>query len=176
LRTPASHSIRLRISCKSLAVHLKRQTWNASAPFAPWLFAIARNKLIDALRRRGRWAFVSIDEFAETIPSEAAAETFPHFEISSHVSGLPPRQRDVLHSIAIDSASIQATASKLSMTQGAVRVALHRAPRGQAENGLSMHANRLKHCIPMITGRISGTTTAFNRVRDSSHWRDFRSM
>jgi len=26
-----------------LAVHLKRHTWDASAPFAPWLFAIARN-------------------------------------------------------------------------------------------------------------------------------------
>src|ERR1700753_1382408 len=37
-----------------LAVHLKRHTWDANAPFAPWLFAIARNKLIDALRRRGR--------------------------------------------------------------------------------------------------------------------------
>ena len=30
-----------------LAVHLKRHTWDANAPFAPWLFAIARNKLID---------------------------------------------------------------------------------------------------------------------------------
>jgi len=39
-----------------LAVHLKRHTWDTNAPFAPWLFAIARNKLIDALRRRGRRA------------------------------------------------------------------------------------------------------------------------
>jgi len=27
-----------------LAVHLKRHTWDANAPFAPWLFAIARNR------------------------------------------------------------------------------------------------------------------------------------
>src|ERR1700712_3853321 len=53
-----------------LAVHLKRHTWDVKAPFAPWLFAIARNKLIDALRRRGRRTFVNIDDFAETIPSE----------------------------------------------------------------------------------------------------------
>ena len=37
-----------------LSVHQKRQTWNSNAPFAPWLFAIARNKLIDALRPDGR--------------------------------------------------------------------------------------------------------------------------
>jgi RNA polymerase sigma-70 factor (ECF subfamily) len=88
-----------------LAVHLKRHTWDVTAPFAPWLFAIARNKLIDALRRRGRRIFVDIDDFAETLPA---------------------RQRDVLQSIAVDSASIKDTAAKFSMSEGAVRVALHR--------------------------------------------------
>ncbi|MDB5501720.1 MAG: polymerase, sigma-24 subunit, subfamily [Tardiphaga sp.] len=109
-----------------LAVHLKRQTWDTEAPFAPWLFAIARNKLIDALRRRGRRIFVNIDDFAEVIPSEPPAETLPQAEIADHLAGLPPRQRDVLQSIAVQSESIKATASKLSMSEGAVRVALHR--------------------------------------------------
>ena len=108
-----------------LAVHLKRHTWDANAPFAPWLFAIARNMLIDALRRRGRRVFVNIDDFAEVIPSEAPEETVPAREIAAHIEGLPARQRDVLQSIA-DSASIKATAAKLSMSEGAVRVALHR--------------------------------------------------
>src|SRR3954462_5855492 len=109
-----------------LAVHLKRHTWDANAPFAPWLFAIARNKLIDALRRRGRRVFVNIDNFAEVIPSEAPEETVPAREVAAHLEALPARQRDVLRSIAVDSASIKATAAKLSMTEGAVRVALHR--------------------------------------------------
>jgi RNA polymerase sigma-70 factor (ECF subfamily) len=109
-----------------LAVHLKRHTWDAKAPFAPWLFAIARNKLIDALRRRGRRVFVNIDDFAEVIPGEAPEETVPAREIAAHLEGLPARQRDVLQSIAVDSASIRETAAKLSMSEGAVRVALHR--------------------------------------------------
>jgi RNA polymerase sigma-70 factor (ECF subfamily) len=119
-----------------LAVHLKRNTWDASAPFAPWLFAIARNKLIDALRRRGRRVFVDIDDFAETIASEPPTETLPAAEVATHLAGLPPRQRDVLQSIAVDSASIKETASRLSMTEGAVRVALHR--------GLSSLAMKLR--------------------------------
>jgi RNA polymerase sigma-70 factor (ECF subfamily) len=109
-----------------LAVHLKRQTWNVDAPFAPWLFAIARNKLIDALRRRGRRVFVNIDDFAEVIPSEPVAETLPAGEVANHLAALPVRQREVLQSIAVDSASIRETAAKLTMTEGAVRVALHR--------------------------------------------------
>src|ERR1700710_3196605 len=73
-----------------LAVHLKRHTWDANAPFAPWLFAIARNKLIDALRRRGRRVFVNIDDFAEMIPGEAPEETASAGEVAAHLEGLPP--------------------------------------------------------------------------------------
>jgi RNA polymerase sigma-70 factor (ECF subfamily) len=110
-----------------LAVHLKRHTWDANAPFAPWLFAIARNKLIDALRRRGRRVFVNIDDFAETIPDEPAAETASANEISTALQTLPQRQREVLQSIAVESTSIKDTAAKFAMSEGAVRVALHRA-------------------------------------------------
>ena len=111
------------------AVHLKRHTWDANASFAPWLFAIARNKLIDALRRRGRRIFVNIDDFSETLPGEPVEESVPPSEVAIH---LPKRQRDVLQSIAVDSASIKETAAKLSMTEGAVRVALHRGLTGLA--------------------------------------------
>ena len=109
-----------------LAVHLKRHTWDVEAPFAPWLFAIARNKLIDALRRRGRRVFVNIDDFSETLACEPAEETVPAREVAAHLQTLPARQRDVLQSIAVDSESIKATAARLSMSEGAVRVALHR--------------------------------------------------
>jgi RNA polymerase sigma-70 factor (ECF subfamily) len=109
-----------------LAVHLKRHTWDVSAPFAPWLFAIARNKLIDALRRRGRRIFVNIDDFAEVLPGEAVAETASAGEVAAQLQSLPARQRDVLQAIAVDSASIKDTAARLSMSEGAVRVALHR--------------------------------------------------
>jgi RNA polymerase sigma-70 factor (ECF subfamily) len=115
-----------------LAVHLKRHTWDPNAPFAPWLFAIARNKLVDALRRRGRRIFVSIEDFSETLASEPIAETVQASEVVVRLQGLPKRQRDVVQSIAVDYASIKATAAKLSMTEGAVRVALHRGLTGLA--------------------------------------------
>jgi RNA polymerase sigma-70 factor (ECF subfamily) len=110
-----------------LAVHLKRHTWDANAPFAPWLFAIARNKLIDALRRRGRRVFVNIDDFAELLPDEPKTERATSAEIEAQLKTLPARQREVLQSIAVESASIKDTAEKFAMSEGAVRVALHRA-------------------------------------------------
>ena len=110
-----------------LAVHLKRHTWDVDAPFAPWLFAIARNKLIDALRRRGRRVFVDIDDFSETLADTPPAPTVSAGEVEAQLKTLPQRQRDVLQSIAVEASSIKQTAEKFSMTEGAVRVALHRA-------------------------------------------------
>src|SRR5881296_410493 len=66
-----------------LAVHLKRHTWDADAPFAPWLFAIARNKLIDSLRRRGRRVFIDIDDVAEILPGDPPEETVPAREVAA---------------------------------------------------------------------------------------------
>jgi RNA polymerase sigma-70 factor, ECF subfamily len=40
---------------------------------------------------------------------------------------LAPRRRDIVTSISLDSQSIAATAKRLSMSEVAVRVALHRA-------------------------------------------------
>jgi RNA polymerase sigma-70 factor (ECF subfamily) len=109
-----------------LAVHIKRHTWNVDAPFAQWLFAIARHKLLDARRRQGKRVFLNIDDFAEKLPGEVANETPSAPEVAAHLGSLPTRQREILQSIAVESASIRETATKFSMSEGAVRVALHR--------------------------------------------------
>jgi RNA polymerase sigma-70 factor (ECF subfamily) len=109
-----------------LAVHLKRHTWDASLPFGPWVHAIARNKLIDAMRRRGRRIHVPIDDFAETLAGDAEEPTPLPGKLDAHLQSLPERQRDVVRSISLDGQSIRETATKLAMSEGAVRVALHR--------------------------------------------------
>ena len=55
-----------------------------------------------------------------------APETAPAAEVAAQLQTLPARQRDVLQSIAVESASIKDTAKKYAMSEGAVRVALHR--------------------------------------------------
>jgi RNA polymerase sigma-70 factor (ECF subfamily) len=53
-------------------------------------------------------------------------ETASPAEVATQLGALPQRQRDVLQSIAVEAASIKDTATKFSMSEGAVRVALHR--------------------------------------------------
>jgi RNA polymerase sigma-70 factor (ECF subfamily) len=110
-----------------LAVHLKRYTWDTARPIGPWVGAIARYKVIDALRRRGGRDEVPIDLFADSIPAPDERPAMSERDIDRHLDRLSPNQRAVVRSIAIEGASIAETADRLEMTQGAVRVALHRA-------------------------------------------------
>jgi RNA polymerase sigma-70 factor (ECF subfamily) len=109
-----------------LAVHLKRNTWMSDQPFSPWLNAIARHKLIDVLRRKGRRGEVPIDDLVEVLPDTAEPPETSQGELSRLVSRLEGKQKDVVNSISIDGASIRDTAAKLNMSEGAVRVTLHR--------------------------------------------------
>lgn len=108
-----------------LALHLKRHTWMADAPVLPWMFAIARFKLIDAFRRRGRRIEVDLDEVAETLaqPEEDQASAR---DVTRALDTLAPGQKAVVSAISVEGHSIAQTAQALGMNEAAVRVALHR--------------------------------------------------
>ncbi|MCM5555616.1 sigma-70 family RNA polymerase sigma factor [Pleomorphomonas sp. NRK KF1] len=115
-----------------LAVHLKRGTWDVSRPVGPWLSSIVRNKLIDSLRRRGRHVSIPIDDVMETLEAIPQAEAGESIDVDRMVESLRDPQREIVRSISLGGAGIRETAERLQMTEGAVRVALHRALKGLA--------------------------------------------
>jgi len=115
-----------------LAIHTKRHTWITDAPVLPWIYAIARFKLIDAFRKRGRRVEIEIGDIAET-HAQPESETVSDREISRVLNGLAPGQRSVVAAISIEGRSIVETAETFGMTETAVRVALHRGLRAIAK-------------------------------------------
>lgn len=109
-----------------LAIHLKRQSWDQDLPIGPWLRAVVRHKMVDALRRRGRRAEVAIDDLAELLPASDTEPSMIVFDVGRHLDSLPKSQRNAVRAIAVEGASVGETALRLKMTEGAVRVALHR--------------------------------------------------
>ena len=108
-----------------LAIHIKRHTWRQDAPVTPWVYAIARYKIIDAFRRRGSRVEVKIGEIAELV-AEPESETASNREIGRALATLAPGQRLVVAAVSVNGHSIKETAMSLGMSEPAVRVALHR--------------------------------------------------
>lgn len=114
-----------------IAVHSRRDRWDTARPLIPWLNAITRYKMIDAARRLRRDARVRIElsedewgnlaDHAETTSAAGAAD------VERLLDNLPAGQKSVAHAIGIEGASPRETAERLGTTEGAVRVAFHRA-------------------------------------------------
>jgi RNA polymerase sigma factor (sigma-70 family) len=110
-----------------LAIHLKRATWNSSRPIGPWISVILQHKIIDALRRKGRRTSVPIEDVMDELSVETPSEGFALSDIDTMLGTLKRRQQDIVRSISLDGKSVHETAHRLDMSEGAVRVALHRA-------------------------------------------------
>ena len=98
----------------------------------PWLSAIARHKLIDHLRRRGNRHHVDIDDHADTLAAPETEEAGTAADARQMLSGLPERQRVIVTAISIEGHSARDTGRRLGMSEGAVRVMLHRALKALA--------------------------------------------
>ncbi|MGB8813932.1 MAG: sigma-70 family RNA polymerase sigma factor [Paracoccaceae bacterium] len=110
-----------------LAIHLKRHTWEPSAPVRPWLYAIARYKVVDAFRARGRSIDLPIEDFADSLAAEAGPDPTEASDMAKMISMLDKRSAEIVRKVGLEGASVSETGLSLAMSEGAVRVALHRA-------------------------------------------------
>lgn len=110
-----------------LTIHLKRQTWREEAPFRPWLYAITRNKVIDAFRARGHRVTLPVEDLAEVLAAPEGPDPLEARDMETVIAQLEPRSADILRAIGIAGESAAEVGARLGMSEGAVRVALHRA-------------------------------------------------
>ncbi|MEO8546586.1 MAG: sigma-70 family RNA polymerase sigma factor [Burkholderiaceae bacterium] len=115
-----------------LALHLKRHTWNRSERLGPWVAAIARNKLIDAFRRRGRHNIVPIDAIEETLFATSGEAEETRGDVDTILEQLNERQRTIVRLVSLEGQSFRQVGQSLQMTEVAVRVSLHRTLKALA--------------------------------------------
>jgi RNA polymerase sigma-70 factor (ECF subfamily) len=102
-------------------------------PLGPWVLAIARNKMIDDLRRRGRRPEVPLDLTQFDIEGGDQQASIDAHDVSRVLNGLSERNREIVQAISIDGHSARDVADRLGMTEVAVRVALHRSLKALAD-------------------------------------------
>ncbi len=119
-----------RISCRNSAGHSHEATHlgQLSPGDAVGLLAIARYKLVDAFRSRGRRIEIDIDDVADMVAVPETESVTPR-EIDRILETLPPARKAAVAAISVEGLSIPETAARLGWPRDAVRVALHRGPR-----------------------------------------------
>lgn len=115
-----------------LAVHLRRASWDRAQPLTPWAFAIARYKLIDHWRRRGQRMTTPIDDVADFLTAPVIASD-DGLDLTRGLAALPARQRALIEAVKVEGYSLAEAGARAGVSEGAAKVALHRALRALAE-------------------------------------------
>ena len=113
-----------------LSIHKARHTYDGMRPYKPWVYAIAKFRLLDYLRKH----YADLLHFAvdmsevENLKHEDIIEKRINYEsVSEKIHMLPKKQALILQMMHKEGYTIKEVAEKIGMTESAVKVAAFRA-------------------------------------------------
>ena len=112
-----------------LALHLQRATYDPSLPVSAWAVAIARHKLVDLWRRRGRREGLHepLDEVDERVLAlDAAPPGEVRRDLSALLDELPAAQRAAIVLTKVEGLSVAEAAQRTGASESAIKVQVHR--------------------------------------------------
>lgn len=118
-----------------LAIHCQRHTYRRDALLSPWLYAIARYKLIDFLRRRSRQEALHepLDEEADYWLQRDDDAHASNRDFERMLAALPAHQLLPIMHTKLEGRSVAETAGLTGMTASAVKVGVHRGMKALAK-------------------------------------------
>lgn len=112
-----------------LALHLQRGTYDPALPVSAWVHAIARHKLVDLFRRRGRREALHepLDDLAEAEHPQAAADGEPaRHDLTLLIETLPAAQQQAIVLTKIEGLSMAEASARTGVSVAALKVQVHR--------------------------------------------------
>ena len=121
-----------------MAIHRRRMTYDATQPFTAWAYAVARYKMIDFWRRSKNRRHVPIDDVADWLQDGSSAEDGAvRADLTRLLSVLPERQQRLVRDVKIEGLSLAEAGMRMGISEGAAKVALHRAMKVLTEGASS---------------------------------------
>lgn len=116
------------------AVHHARHTYSPAQPVTAWLHTIARYKLIDLLRARGRREALHdpLDDDLEIVAESDTDAIEAKRDLDRVLELLPARQREILVMMKVEGATVAEVSAAMGMSESAVKVSVHRSLKALA--------------------------------------------
>jgi RNA polymerase sigma-70 factor, ECF subfamily len=110
-----------------LAIHIKRHTYDPAEPLTPWVYAIARYKLIDFLRRnRASISDVPIEEADTVMAQDDNVGAESTYDLKRLMQRLPEKMRCSIEAVKLDGQSVAEAADRCGISESGVKVNIHR--------------------------------------------------
>lgn len=114
-----------------LSIHCATHTYDKDRSFKVWMFAIARYRLNDHLRRmysKERNLEISLEDMTDEISASDVTESRDRHEYLNNILvSLPEKQRKIVTMMKVEGYTAADTARAMNMSVSAVKVAAHRA-------------------------------------------------
>jgi RNA polymerase sigma-70 factor (ECF subfamily) len=115
-----------------IAIHQRRGTYDASQPLTAWVYAIARYKLIDYLRRARLRRTLPLEAADGLFSPDEAAAALAKRDLDLLLETLPEKSRSLIRGMKIEGLSGKEVAAAAGMTETAVKVGVHRGLKALA--------------------------------------------
>lgn len=116
-----------------MAIHTRRHTYDPSQPFTPWVYAIARYKFVDYLRRtRSSMQDLPIEDTKEISTRADQAEVESSLDLHRLMSSLPLNMKAAIQAVKLDGLSVSEAAVQTGMSESNVKVSVHRGLKAMA--------------------------------------------
>ena len=110
-----------------MAIHTRRHTYDPAEALTPWVYAIARYKLIDHLRRtRASMADLPIEDAEEVMAQDDHIGPESAGDLTKLLRQLPDKMRRAIQCVKLEGLSVAEAASRCGMSESAVKVNVHR--------------------------------------------------
>jgi len=113
-----------------IAIHIHRNTYDLSRPLVPWIYSIARYKLIDFLRRTNTTAKdIPINDVEGLATRDDRVDVESSFDLETLLERLPTKMRRAIQFVKLKGLSVREAAERCGMSESAVKVSVHRGLR-----------------------------------------------
>jgi RNA polymerase sigma-70 factor, ECF subfamily len=109
-----------------VALHTRRDSYDPNYPLTAWMYAIARYRLIDHLRRAKHRAHASLDglEVGDSDPEYEASDA--RHDVNVLLEQLPEKQRLAIRLVKLEEKSVREASTLTGLSESDIKISIHR--------------------------------------------------